>query len=93
MGNFAPKFVELNEDVLFVEIWSRSGEDKLSLCDSSLVTIVALMAQGLTNDSFKCYLMNAKTKGITKEEIVETITYAVFYMGWAKAWVVFHMAK
>ncbi len=51
------------------------------------------MAQGLTNDSFKCYLMNAKTKGITKEEIVETITYAVFYMGWAKAWVVFHMAK
>ena len=48
LGEFAPKFAELNDDVLFGEVWSR--EDKLSLRDRSLVTVVALMAQGLTVD-------------------------------------------
>ena len=42
LGKFAPKFAELNDDVLFGEVWSR--EDKLSLRDRSLVTVVALMA-------------------------------------------------
>lgn len=36
LGEFAPKFAELNDDVLFGEVWSR--EDKLSLRDRSLVT-------------------------------------------------------
>ena len=45
MGEFAPKFAELNDDVLFGEVWSR--EEQLSLRDRSLVTVVALMAQGL----------------------------------------------
>ena len=45
LGEFAPKFAELNDDVLFGQVWSR--EDKLSLRDRSIVTIVALMAQGL----------------------------------------------
>ena len=91
MGDFAPKFAELNDDVLFGEIWSR--EDKLSLRDRSLVTVVALMAQGLTDESFKYHLMTAKTNGITKEEIAEIITHAAFYAGWPKAWAVFRMAK
>ena len=47
LGAFAPKFAELNDDVLFGQVWSR--EDKLSLRDRSIVTIVALMAQGLTD--------------------------------------------
>ena len=41
LGDFAPKFAELNDDVLFGEVWSR--EDALSLRDRSLVTVVALM--------------------------------------------------
>ena len=45
LGNLAPKFAELNDDVLFGEIWSR--EDKLNLRDRSMITIYALMAQGL----------------------------------------------
>ena len=45
LGEFAPKFAELNDDVLFGQVWSR--EDKLSLRDRSIVTVVALMAQGL----------------------------------------------
>ena len=36
LGEFAPKFAELNDDVLFGEVWSRT--DKLGLRDRSLVT-------------------------------------------------------
>lgn len=76
---FAPKFAELNDDVLFGQVWSR--EDKLSLRDRSLVTVVALMAQGLTDESFRYHLMSAKKNGITKDEIAEIVTHAAFYCG------------
>ncbi len=91
LGDFAPKFAELNDDVLFGEVWSR--EDKLSLRDRSLVTVTALMAQGLIDDSFRYHLMTAKSNGITKEEIAEIVTHAAFYCGWPKAWAVFKTAK
>ena len=91
LGEFAPKFAELNDDVLFGEVWSR--EDKLSLRDRSLVTVTALMSQGLIDDSFRYHLTTAKANGITKEEIAEIITHAAFYCGWPKAWAVFKMAK
>lgn len=91
LGEFAPKFAEINDDVLFGEVWSR--EDKLSLRDRSLVTVVALMSQGLADSSFKYHLMSAKNNGITKEEIAEIITHAAFYAGWPKAWAAFNMAK
>ena len=42
LGELAPKFAELNDDVLFGEVWSR--EDKMSLRDRSMITISALMA-------------------------------------------------
>ena len=86
LGEFAPKFAEINDDVLFGEVWSR--EDKLAL-----VTVVALMSQGLVDSSFKYHLMSAKNNGITKEEIAEIITHAAFYAGWSKAWAAFNMAK
>ena len=73
------------------EVWSR--EEQLSLRDRSLVTVVALMAQGLTDESFRYHLMSAKKNGITKEEIAEIVTHAAFYCGWPKAWAVFRMAK
>ena len=91
LGTFAPKFAELNDDVLFGQVWSR--EDKLSLRDRSLVTVVALMAQGLTDGSFRYHLLSAKKNGITREEIAEIVTHAAFYCGWPKAWAVFRMAK
>ena len=91
LGNFAPKFAELNDDVLFGEVWSR--EDQLSLRDRSLVTVTALMAQGLTDSSFRYHLESAKKNGITKEEIAEILTHAAFYAGWPKAWAAFRMAK
>ena len=91
LGTFAPKFAALNDDVLFGEVWSR--EDKLSLRDRSLVTVVSLMAMGLVDESFRYHLQTAKANGITKEEIAEIVTHAAFYVGWPKAWAVFRMAK
>ena len=91
LGAFAPKFAQLNDDVLFGEVWNR--EEKLSLRDRSLVTVVSLMAQGLVDSSFQYHLMSAKNNGITKDEIAEVLTHAAFYAGWPKAWTAFKMAK
>lgn len=91
LGDFAPKFAQLNDDVLFGEVWSR--EDGLSLRDRSVVTVVALMAQGLTDSSFQYHLMSAKNNGVTRAEIAEILTHAAFYAGWPKAWAAFRMAK
>ena len=91
LGEFAPKFAELNDDVLFGQVWSR--EDKLSLRERSIVTVVALMAQGLTDSSFQYHLTTAKNNGVTKTEIAEILTHAAFYAGWPKAWAAFRMAK
>lgn len=91
LGNFAPTFARLNDDVLFGEVWSR--ESALSLRDRSLVTVTALMAQGLTDSSFQHHLTFAKENGITRSEIAEILTHAAFYAGWPKAWAAFRMAK
>ncbi len=88
LGKLAPKFAQLNDDVLFGEIWSR--EDKLSLRDRSMITISALMAQGLFTQ-LKSHLELGKKHGITKEETIEIITQLAFYTGWPKAWSAFNI--
>ena len=40
LGNLAPKFAELNDDVLFGEVWSR--EDELNLRDRTQLAIWAV---------------------------------------------------
>ncbi len=91
LGDFAPKFAELNDEVLFGEVWSR--EDKLSLRDRSLVTVVSLMSKGILDSSFQSHLINAKKNDITKDEMAEILTHAAFYAGWPNAWAAFRMAK
>ncbi len=92
LGNFAPEFAHLNDDVLFGEVWNR--QDELSLHDRSLVTVISLMSQGLTTDiSFRHHLENAKAHGVSREEMAEVVTHAAFYMGWPKAWATFRAAK
>ena len=86
LGELAPKFAELNDDVLFGEVWAR--EDKLSLRDRSMITIAALMAQGLF-PQLKSHFVLGKKHGITKEEAVEIVTQLAFYSGWPKAWSAF----
>ena len=91
LGAFAPKFAELNDDVLFGGVWSR--EDKLSLRDRSLVTVIALLSSGVLDSSLQFHIQKAKENGITKEEVAEALTHAAFYAGWPKAWAAFRMAK
>lgn len=91
LGAFAPKFAQLNDDVLFGEVWSR--EDKLSARDRSIVTVTALMASGILDSSLKYHISNAKNHGVTAEEMAEILTHAAFYAGWPKAWAGLRMAK
>ncbi len=91
LGEFAPKFAELNDDILFGEVWSRN--DLLSLRDRSLVTITSLISQGITDSSLGFHLQEAKKNGITRTEIAEIITHIGFYAGWPKAWAAFRLAK
>jgi len=91
LGEFAPEFAHLNDDILFGEVWNRQKE--LSLHDRSLVTVLSLMAQGITDSSLQFHLQSAKANGVTRQEISEIVTHAAFYCGWPKAWAVFNMAK
>lgn len=91
LGEFAPKFAELNDDVLFGEVWS--GEDKLSLKIRSIITISALVSKGMVDNSFQYHLLTAKQNGVTKTEMAEILTHLAFYAGWPNAWAAFCMAK
>jgi len=91
LGEFAPKFAELNDDVLFGEVWSRN--DLLSLRDRSLVTITSLISQGITDSSLAYHLQSARKNGISRTEIAEILTHIGFYAGWPKAWAAFRLAK
>ena len=90
LWKLAPKFAELNDDVLFGEVWSR--EDKISLRDRSIATISALMAQGLF-PQLKSHFIIGKKHGVTKQEAVEIVTQLAFYCGWPKAWSAFALIK
>ena len=82
LGTFAPKFAELNDDILFGEVWSRT--EQLGLRDRSLVTITSLISQGITDSSLTFHLQSAKNNGITRTEIAEIITQIGFYAGCRK---------
>ncbi|WP_415379717.1 carboxymuconolactone decarboxylase family protein [Pediococcus pentosaceus] len=90
LGEFASKFAELNDDVLFGEVWSR--EDQLSARDRSMITCASLMSQGLF-PQLEAHMKIAKENGVTKDEMVELITHLSFYAGWPKAWSAFGLAK
>lgn len=91
LGEFAPKFAQLNDDVLFGEVWSR--EAQLSARDRSIVTVTALMAKGILDTSLQYHIQNAKRHGVTAGEMAEILTHAAFYAGWPNAWAAFRMAK
>ena len=90
LGEFAPEFAHFNDDILFGENWNN---EDISLKTRSLITVVALMAQGITDSSLKFHIMNAKEHGISRKEMAAAITHVAFYAGWPKAWAVFNMAK
>ena len=91
LGEFAPKFAALNDDVLFGEaVWNDST---LSLHDHSMVTISILLGKGMIDSSFRSHLEMGKKHGITRKEIAALLTQAAFYAGWPNAWAGFRIAK
>ena len=90
LGGFAPEFAHYNDDILFGENWNN---EDLELKTRSLITVVALMAQGITDSSLKYHIMNAKNNGVSRKEMAAAITHVAFYAGWPKAWAVFKMAR
>ena len=68
LGEFAPMFAHLNDDVLFGEVWNEEAIDVKTKC---IITVVSLMASGITDSSLIYHLQNAKAHGVTKEEILK----------------------
>lgn len=91
LGTFAPDFARYNDDILFGEVWSKN--DVLPLKERSIVTVSALIAQGITDSSLKYHMETARKNGVTKDEMAEIITQLAFYSGWPKAWAAFGYAK
>ncbi|MCI1998717.1 MAG: carboxymuconolactone decarboxylase family protein [Olsenella sp.] len=90
LGQIAPLFAHLNDDVLFGEVWEQDAIDAKTKC---IVTVVTLMASGITDSSLKYHLQNAKVHGVSRDEIVAVVTHATMYCGWPKGWAVFRMVK
>ena len=89
IGDFAPKLVELTDDVLFGDVWKRTD---LSPRDRSLITVASL----LTSSSFEQlpnHLRLARQNGLTETELKEAIIHLAFYAGWPKAMSAIQVAK
>ena len=90
LGEFAPMFAHLNDDVLFGEVWDQEAISTKTKC---IVTIVALISQGITDSSLRYHLENARNNGVTRAEAAAIITHATMYAGWPKGWAAFNLAK
>ena len=91
LGEFAPEFARLNDDVLFGEVWAREGQLAPKL--RSIVTVTALISKGITDSSLTYHRQSAKANGVTAEEMAEMLTHLAFYAGWPNAWAAFRQAK
>ena len=80
-GDIAPALVDYTERVLFGEVWERPG---LSPRDRSLVTVASLVSLYRANE-LPGHVKKALENGVTREELIETITHLAFYSGWPTA--------
>src|SRR4029450_2209909 len=81
MGDVAPKLAQLTDEVLFGDVWARPG---LSPRDRSLATVSALIAMNRP-DQLRSHMVLARANGVSKDELVETVTHLAFYAGWPSA--------
>lgn len=65
LWEFAPQFAYFNDDVLFGKNWNNEDIDVKT---RSIITVVALMSQGITDSSLKFHLQNAKDHGVTQKK-------------------------
>jgi 4-carboxymuconolactone decarboxylase len=89
LRSFAPKLVDLTDNVLFGDVWERKG---LSKRDRSLITCATLIALNRTEQQVG-HFQRALDNGVTKEELLEVITHLAFYGGWPVAMSAAQVAK
>ncbi|GAA1952893.1 carboxymuconolactone decarboxylase family protein [Microbacterium deminutum] len=89
IGDFAPKLVELTDEVLFGDVWARS---ELSPRDRSLITVACLVSTGST-EQLVGHLTRARANGLTEVELKEAIIHLAFYAGWPRAMSAINVAK
>ncbi|AIQ11023.1 carboxymuconolactone decarboxylase family protein [Paenibacillus durus] len=89
IGDFAPKLVELTDNVLFGDVWERK---ELAPRDRSLITVASLIAGGNT-EQLGFHLNKARENGLSEEELKEVIIHLAFYAGWPKAMSAIMVAK
>jgi 4-carboxymuconolactone decarboxylase len=89
LGDFAPKLVQLTDDVLFADVWERK---ELSKRDRSLITVAALVALNRP-DQLRFHLDRAVENGVLPQELIEAITHLAFYSGWPNAMTAMTVAK
>jgi 4-carboxymuconolactone decarboxylase len=89
IGDFAPKIVDLTDDVLFGDVWERPALPKR---DRSLITMSSLVTGG-NFTQLEAHIRIGKGNGVTEEEILEMFTHLAFYAGWPKALSAIDVAK
>jgi 4-carboxymuconolactone decarboxylase len=80
-ADIAPALADYTDNVLFGDLWKRP---ELSPRDRSLVTVSSLVSLYRTNE-LPFHLKRALENGVTKSELIETITHLAFYSGWPTA--------
>jgi 4-carboxymuconolactone decarboxylase len=88
-GDIAPHLAELTDKVLFGDVWENSA---LPPRDRSLVTIACLISMYRLNE-LPFHLKKALENGITRDEIIGTITHLAFYAGWPPAMTALQIAR
>ena len=88
-GDLAPHLAEITDKVLFGDVWDNPA---LPPRDRSLVTITSLISLYRTNE-LPFHMKRALENGITKDEIIATITHLAFYAGWPPAMTALQIAR
>ena len=80
-GDIAPRLAEITDNVLFGDVWRRPA---LTPRERSLITVASLVSLYRSNE-LPFHLTKALENGVTRDEIIETITHLAFYSGWPTA--------
>lgn len=80
-GDIAPGLANYTDTVLFGDVWKRPG---FAPRDRSLITIASLVTLYRLNE-LPFHVKYGLANGVSREEIIETITHLAFYAGWPAA--------
>lgn len=88
-GGIAPHLAEITDKVLFGDVWENAA---LSPRDRSLITITSLISMYRINE-MPFHLKRALENGLTRDEIIGTVTHLAFYAGWPPAMTALQIAR